>query len=229
MPDDADLVVIGNPTNPTGVRHPADAIRALARPGRLVVVDEAFLDDDVETLAGERHAGIVVLRSLTKLWSIPGIRAGYLLAEPDVVDALRDAPDALVGLRAGHRRAASRPAATRPRRGDGASARARPAAPTPAGRTATSSASRPCRAPRRTSWPAPGVGSREALRDAGFAVRRADTFPGLSDEWVRISARREAVTDDLLGALRSTHPVLRKPVGIRRSGATVTSLSHTER
>ena len=30
-----------------------------------------------------------MLRSLTKLWSIPGIRAGYLLAEPQIVDELR--------------------------------------------------------------------------------------------------------------------------------------------
>mgnify|MGYP003340448658 CR=1 FL=1 len=69
-----------------------------------------------------------------------------------------------------------------------------------------------------------GAGVREALRHAGFAVRRADMFPGLTEEWVRISARSDAVTDELLGALRSLHPVLRKPVGIRHSGATVTSL-----
>ncbi len=229
VPDDADLVVIGNPTNPTGVRHPAAVIRGLTRPGRLVVVDEAFLDDDVETLADERHPGIVVLRSLTKIWSIPGIRAGYVLAEPDVVRALRDlqtpwsvSAPAIAALIATSSEQA-------PRRGAGAR---RTSSSDDAGTSrtdCTSSASRPCPAPRRTSSPAPASGSREALRGKGFAVRRADTFPGLSDEWVRISARREAVTDDLLGALRSTHPVLRKPVGIRRSGATVTSLSHTER
>ena len=86
VPDDADLVVVGNPTNPTGVLHPADAIRALLRPGRLVVVDEAFMDavpGEPESLAGDRAPGLVVIRSLTKHWGIPGVRAGYLLGDAD--------------------------------------------------------------------------------------------------------------------------------------------------
>ncbi|WP_231250650.1 cobyrinate a,c-diamide synthase [Nocardioides furvisabuli] len=228
VPVDADLVVVGNPTNPTGVRHPAAVIRGLARPGRVVVVDEAFLDDDVETLADERHAGIVVLRSLTKIWSIPGIRAGYVLAEPDVVRALRDlqtpwsvSAPAIAALIATSNEQAREEALAR------AHELERRRRHLEDGLHDLGIETVPSTAPyvlART-----GVGSRKALRDRGFAVRRADTFPGLSDAWVRISARREAVTDDLLGALRSTHPVLRKPVGIRRSGATVTSLSHTER
>ncbi|HTI73626.1 MAG TPA: hypothetical protein VL634_01435, partial [Mycobacterium sp.] len=40
--EDADLVVVGNPTNPTSVLHTRDQILALRRPGRVVVVDEAF-------------------------------------------------------------------------------------------------------------------------------------------------------------------------------------------
>nr|WP_224276370.1 cobyrinate a,c-diamide synthase [Nocardioides lacusdianchii] len=228
VPEDADLVVIGNPTNPTGVRHPAAVIRGLTGPGRLVVVDEAFLDDDVETLADERHDGIVVLRSLTKIWSIPGIRAGYVLAAPDVVRALRDlqtpwsvSAPAIAALLATSSDEAQHEASAR------ATELERRRRHLEDGLHDVGIETVPSTAPyvlART-----GVGSRKALRDRGFAVRRADTFPGLSDEWVRISARREAVTDDLLGALRSTHPVLRKPVGIRRSGATVTSLSHTER
>jgi cobyrinic acid a,c-diamide synthase len=228
VPDDADLVVIGNPTNPTGVRHPAAVIRELARPGRLVVVDEAFLDDDVETLADSRLAGVVVLRSLTKIWSIPGIRAGYVLAEPDVVRALRDlqtpwsvsapAIAALVATSSDQARDEARQRAAELER------RRRHLE---AGLRELGIETVPSTAPYVLARTGPG--SREALRGKGFAVRRADTFPGLGDEWVRISARRTAVTDELLGALRSTHPVLRKPVGIRRSGATVTSLSHTER
>jgi histidinol-phosphate aminotransferase len=44
VPADADLVMLGNPTNPTSVLHPADVIAGLARPGRILVVDEAFAD-----------------------------------------------------------------------------------------------------------------------------------------------------------------------------------------
>ena len=88
---DADLVVIGNPTNPTGVLHPADAIRSLVRPGRVVLVDEAFID----AVPGERESlltgdldGLLVVRSLTKTWAVAGIRAGYLAGDPDLVAAL---------------------------------------------------------------------------------------------------------------------------------------------
>ncbi|GAA3106453.1 hypothetical protein GCM10017687_17810 [Streptomyces echinatus] len=72
VPEEADLVVIGNPTNPTSVLHPAETVERLARPGRTLVVDEAFMD----AVPGERAAlagrtdvpGLVVLRSLTKTW-----------------------------------------------------------------------------------------------------------------------------------------------------------------
>ncbi|HLR85249.1 MAG TPA: aminotransferase class I/II-fold pyridoxal phosphate-dependent enzyme, partial [Nocardioidaceae bacterium] len=60
--DEADLVVLGNPTNPTGVLHPAALITKLCRPGRLVVVDEAFMDavpGQVDSLVRERLDGVV--------------------------------------------------------------------------------------------------------------------------------------------------------------------------
>lgn len=55
VPDEADLVIIGNPTNPTSVLHPRDRILAPRRPGRIVVVDEEFADSipgEPESLAG---------------------------------------------------------------------------------------------------------------------------------------------------------------------------------
>jgi cobyrinic acid a,c-diamide synthase len=201
VPADADLVVVGNPTNPTGIRHPAATVRELLAPGRLVVVDEAFLDDDRETLAGDRLAGLVVVRSLTKLWAIPGLRAGYLLGDPGVVADLRrrqppwsvSAPAiaamiACTGPQADEerRRRVRRIDADRQHLLDGLD---RLAIPHVAGSSA----------PFVLAEPGPGVHA--ALRDAGFAVRRADTFPGLGPGWVRIAVRPPDLVDRLLAAL----------------------------
>jgi histidinol-phosphate aminotransferase len=91
VPDEADLVVVGNPTNPTGVLHTRDEILALRRPGRVVVVDEAFADavpGEPESLASDELPDVVVLRSLTKAWSLAGLRVGYALGAPDVLARL---------------------------------------------------------------------------------------------------------------------------------------------
>ena len=92
VPHDADLVVVANPCNPTGTLHSADTVAALVRPGRTVVVDEAFMDfvpGEPESLTDRSDLpGLVVLRSLTKVLAVPGIRAGYLLADPHLVTEL---------------------------------------------------------------------------------------------------------------------------------------------
>src|SRR4051812_31339662 len=88
VPDEADVVFVGNPTNPTSVLHPAADVAALARPGRVLVVDEAFADTtyrpgvegEPESLAERRDLpGLIVLRSLTKTWGLAGLRIGYAL------------------------------------------------------------------------------------------------------------------------------------------------------
>ena len=91
VPDEADLVVVGNPTNPTGVLHGREEILALRRPGRIVVVDEAFADAVVgepASLAAESLPDVVVLRSLTKTWALAGLRVGYALGAAEVLDRL---------------------------------------------------------------------------------------------------------------------------------------------
>lgn len=91
VPEAADLVIVGNPTNPTAVLHPRDAVLALRRPGRLVVVDEAFADavpGEPESLAGLELPDVLVLRSLTKTWSLAGLRVGYALGHPAVLARL---------------------------------------------------------------------------------------------------------------------------------------------
>lgn len=114
VPADANLVVIGNPTNPTGVLHFREDIERALRPGRIVLVDEAFMDmstsgpiDDAdatdgvrsenqsanegeypESLVSHRPTGVVVARSLTKTFSVAGLRCGYFVGDADVIERL---------------------------------------------------------------------------------------------------------------------------------------------
>ncbi len=91
VPEAADLVVLGNPTNPTGVLHPREAVLSLRRSGRLVVVDEAFADaipGEPESVAGLDLPDVLVLRSLTKTWSLAGLRVGYAIGDPSVLGRL---------------------------------------------------------------------------------------------------------------------------------------------
>ena len=86
----ADVVVVGNPNNPTGTLDEPEQVAALCRPGRVTIVDEAFMDfveDPKEhSLAARRDLpGLVVVRSVTKLWGLAGLRAGYLLGPPGLV------------------------------------------------------------------------------------------------------------------------------------------------
>lgn len=98
VPEECDMVVVGRPENPTGTLDPREAILRLRRPGRTVLVDEAFAEFVVggDALADHRDGDdgpgdLLVLRSLTKTLSVPGIRCGYLVGSPDAVALIRDA------------------------------------------------------------------------------------------------------------------------------------------
>lgn len=94
IPDGADMLIVGNPTNPTSVLHSRDELLALLRPGRLLVVDEAFMDvvaDGPRQAADVSHVrdeGLLVFRSLTKTWALAGLRCGYALGAPEVLARL---------------------------------------------------------------------------------------------------------------------------------------------
>lgn len=82
-PDGHSLAIVCNPNNPTGNAYEESELRSFAarchESGTLLLVDEAFLDfTDRPSLAGTD--GVVVARSLTKLFGLPGLRAGSAIA-----------------------------------------------------------------------------------------------------------------------------------------------------
>ncbi|KAA2263831.1 threonine-phosphate decarboxylase [Solihabitans fulvus] len=209
VPDEADLVVVGNPTNPTSVLHPAGALRRLARPGRVLVVDEAFIDavpGECESLAGAADVpGLLVLRSLTKTWALPGLRAGYALGDPALLAGLgRHRPQWPVGsLVLEAVTACSEPAAVAEsaRLAERADAERADALLALAGVPGLLVLAEP-RAPFLLLRVPDGERLRAALRGRGIAVRRADTFPGLGPDHLRVAARAPGQFGLLVDALR---------------------------
>jgi histidinol-phosphate aminotransferase len=204
VPDAADLVVVGNPASPSGTLDPAAALLALRRPGRVVAVDEAFMDlvpGEPGSLVREPLADVIVVRSLTKSMALPGVRAGYAVAAPAVAERLRAVRPpwsanalALAALTA----IAKRPEALAAAAERGATERA-----DLAGRLDGVAGVR--------TWPgaanfclvevADGPAVVAALRGRGIAVRPAGSFPGLGPGHLRITARSGPENERVAGAL----------------------------
>ncbi|MCW3838656.1 Rv2231c family pyridoxal phosphate-dependent protein CobC [Micromonospora yasonensis] len=207
VPADADLVMIGNPTNPTSVLHPAEALAALAHPGRVLVVDEAFadttlapgLDGEPESLAARRDLpGLVVVRSLTKTWGLAGLRVGYLLGDAELLARCAAAQPlwAVSTPALAAATACAAPAAVAAERAiaAGLAADREHLVARLFALPGVRVAGRPASAFVLVHLPG-AAGVRERLRERGWAVRRGDTFPGLGPDWLRIAVRDPATTD----------------------------------
>lgn len=207
----ADMVVIGNPTNPTGVLHSAASLRALCRPGRVVVVDEAFMDavpGEPESLIGARMDGLLVTRSFTKTWSVPGLRIGYVVGDPALIRVLAHeqpcwpiSTPALVTARE----------CSTPRAVEQATSDARQAAQdrrhlvarlAGIGIQTVGEARAPFVLVDLRAHP-PG-GLRAGLRTLGFTVRSGESFPGLGAGWLRLAVRHPDISDAFVAALART-------------------------
>lgn len=198
----ADMVVVGNPTNPTGVLHDLGELPQ-ATTG-YVVVDEAFMDVARPgfSLASAvlEHPRLVVLRSLTKTWALAGLRCGYVLAQPQVLAQLaaRRAHWPLGSLQI---RALSEVA----RHTDQVQQIAAEIAEERAAmrallETAGFSIAAESEAPFILVRP-PGQdpeGMRLKLLKQGIAVRRCDTFPGLDQGFWRLAVRGVDAVQQLL-------------------------------
>lgn len=206
VPERADMVVIGNPTNPTSVLHSREDILRLRRPGRILVVDEAFADavpGEAESLASRSLPDVLVLRSLTKTWALAGLRCGYALGDPEVLAALTHgrAHWPVGSLQIEAIMACSEPAAvfsaTEKAEKIGVDRREMIDRLGRLGIGVNAPAYGPFLLLRVPS----AADVRERLRSEGVAVRRCDTFPGLGPDHLRVAVRGADEVDVLVGAL----------------------------
>lgn len=222
-PRAGDLVVLGHPNNPTGHLLDPEELRALAAaaPDARFLIDESFLpfhsrERDL-TLLARRPANVVVTRSLTKAFCVPGLRLGLLFADPETiarVNAVRDpwavnalAVEAAVVL-AEEATAAPVAQAVPPTAGYLARARSWAAAEAPRATRAL----RELPSVRAYDTDAPYVlaelpspltagALQAALAPHGIAIRDASGFAHLPAGAFRLGLRKPADNDEVLGAI----------------------------
>jgi len=95
--DDTTLLIVCNPNNPTGDYLDPRQLRALidrVPDHTVVVLDEAYgefvtaaADQDTAPWIAD-YPNLVVLRSFSKIYGLAGLRIGYGIARPEVIDAL---------------------------------------------------------------------------------------------------------------------------------------------
>lgn len=91
-----DLLFLGHPNNPTGKLVPQSIIDIIVEKQHPLILDEAFIDflpNEMELSQIRRAAiqpNLFVIRSMTKFYSIPGIRLGFMVAHPDIIRMLRE-------------------------------------------------------------------------------------------------------------------------------------------
>jgi adenosylcobyric acid synthase len=222
-----EIVFLGRPNNPTGHLIPAGDLRDLAscHPQTVFISDEAFADfaPEAETLiASGRPANIIVLKSLTKFYAMPGLRLGAVVAVPELIRRLRDRTPpwsvntlAQAAGAAGLRDTAYAEETLRfvrdRREGLFAALQALP------GLTVYPGAANflLIRSDRR-NLDAAEIAQR--LLADGIAVRVCKNFAGLDRRFFRVAVRTETENDRLLGALRKIFGIVSKKE-VRRTPA----------
>ena len=93
----ADVLYLCTPNNPTGLLPSKEVLMELIAYGKNVqcevVLDEAFIDFVDESLSAiqevEHCPNLIVVRSMTKMYAIPGIRLGYMVAVPSIIQDIQ--------------------------------------------------------------------------------------------------------------------------------------------
>jgi len=95
---EGDLLILGNPNNPTGMRIPQDTLVKIydivEKKGGFLLLDEAFFEfchhdyDSIKLL--EKKENVCIIRAATKFFALPGIRLGYAYANPGFIKSYRE-------------------------------------------------------------------------------------------------------------------------------------------
>ena len=96
--EQADILYLCTPNNPTGVLPPKEQILLLIAKGKRanchIVLDEAFIDWIDEGVSmipySANNPHVMVVRSMTKMYAIAGVRLGYLIASPNIIENLQN-------------------------------------------------------------------------------------------------------------------------------------------
>ncbi|MEM2122522.1 MAG: histidinol-phosphate transaminase [Candidatus Bathyarchaeia archaeon] len=87
------LIFICNPNNPTGTIFEEEFIRAILEEGKITIIDEAYAEFCSEKLVNNyadllERENVIVMRTLSKAFALAGIRFGYILANPEMIELL---------------------------------------------------------------------------------------------------------------------------------------------
>ena len=95
LPEDAELVWICNPNNPTGEVRNKEDLKALvdSHPDKLFIFDQSYEYFTLKSLLGIKEAAsfpnVTLLHSMTKQYAIPGLLVGYFTASEGLTDDVR--------------------------------------------------------------------------------------------------------------------------------------------
>lgn len=92
--NETSLVVLSSPNNPTGAVAGRDALLQIAdaaeRHDAMVLVDQVYRELTDHPIAGTLHPNLVTSAGLNKCWGAPGLRAGWVLGDPDFLEAVEE-------------------------------------------------------------------------------------------------------------------------------------------
>ncbi|MDO6434091.1 aminotransferase class I/II-fold pyridoxal phosphate-dependent enzyme [Flavitalea sp. BT771] len=93
VPGKQELLWLGNPNNPTGAVFSQMEHLLGNHPDTLFIIDEAFIEFTRTITSAisllHHYPNLAILRSLTKTFSIPGLRLGYIAASREIINKLQ--------------------------------------------------------------------------------------------------------------------------------------------